>query len=179
MNFPFPVTWLQFVKQGMKKQGTIPDASLMWEILIHVPSSTKVKGTAHLNKDYSYMAFQNWVYLTVNQNENKEECRGEMQRESQQVFSHPALGPITAVAGYIFCLLAECLSYFDSIPSRTFNNSTTHRTNYKIIAISFSYQSILLHSLFNILQYIWQGITFTFCENGCSYGKNPKWLHCY
>lgn len=77
-----------------------------------------------------------------------------MQKESQQVFSHPALGLITAVAGYIFCLLAECLSYFDLIPSRTFNNSTTHRANYKIIAISSSYQGILLHSHCNILHYI-------------------------
>lgn len=152
----------------------------MWETLTRASSSAKVKGTAHLNKDYSYMALQNWVYLIVNQNKNKEECRGaKMQKESQQVSSHLAQGLITAVAGYIFCLLAECLSYFDSIPSRTFNNSTTHRANYEIIAISFSYQSILLHPHCNILLYIWQGITFTFCENGCSYGKNPKWLHCY
>lgn len=88
MNFPFPVTWLQFVKQDMKEQGTTLDVLLMWETLIHVSSPTEVKATAHLNKDYSYMALQNWVGLIVNQNENKEERRGEnAERESAGFFS--------------------------------------------------------------------------------------------
>lgn len=163
----------------MKEQITTLNVLLMWEMLIHASSSSKAKGTAHLNKEYSYTALQNWVYLIVNQNENKEESWEENAERVSRFFSHPALGMITTVAGYIFCLLAECLSYFDLIPSRTFSNSTTHRANYKIITISSSYQGILLHSCCNILHYIWQGIAFTFCENGCSYGKNPKWLHCY
>lgn len=48
----------------------------------------EVKATAHLNKDYSYMALQNWVGLIINQNENKEERRGEnAERESAGFFS--------------------------------------------------------------------------------------------
>lgn len=52
------------------------------------PVPVKVKGTAHLNKEYSYMALQNWVYLIINQNENKEESREEnAERESAGFFS--------------------------------------------------------------------------------------------
>lgn len=59
MSFPFIVTRLQFVKQDMKEQGTTLDILLVWETLIYAASPTKVKGTVHLNKDYSYMALQN------------------------------------------------------------------------------------------------------------------------
>ena len=71
----------------MKEQGTTLDVLLMWETLVHASSPTEVKATAHLNKDYSYMALQNWVGLIVNQNENKDERRGEnAERESAGFF---------------------------------------------------------------------------------------------
>lgn len=80
--------YLQVMKEDMKEQVTTLNVLLMWDTLIHASSPSKVKGTAHLNKEYSYMALQNWVYLIVNQNENKEESREEnAERESAGFFS--------------------------------------------------------------------------------------------